>query len=170
MPDVCRDAVSRGGCASALSVLRATLPPPPLPPPAEAEAPAELVGKRGVLIEGLTGRKELNGRCGTVLAYDGASDRYIARSAACSLAAERVRSLGAISGSLSPFVFFSSIPYLSRYSRDAPNGRVAGAGTRARRGIRVWAFPPEPRRPARAGAGGTASARRRASNCRISNW
>ena len=40
---------------------------------------------------------------------------------ACSLAAERVRSLGAISGSLSPFVFFSSIPYSSRYSRDAPN-------------------------------------------------
>ena len=71
--------------AAPLSVLRATLPPPPLPPPAEAEAPAELVGKR-VLIEGLTGRKELNGRCGTVLAYDGASDRYMvsveARSAA----------------------------------------------------------------------------------------
>ena len=62
--------------AAPLSVLRATLPPPPLPPPAEAEAPAELVGKR-VLIEGLTGRKELNGRCGTVLAYDGASDRYM---------------------------------------------------------------------------------------------
>ena len=71
------------------SVLRATLPPPPPPTPAEAEAPVEpvakLVGKR-VLIEGLTARKELNGRCGTVLAYDGASGRYMvsveARSAA----------------------------------------------------------------------------------------
>ena len=71
------------------SVLRATLPPPPPPTPAEAEAPVEpvakLVGKR-VLIEGLKARKELNGRCGTVLAYDGASGRYMvsveARSAA----------------------------------------------------------------------------------------
>ena len=97
---------------------------------------------------------------------------------ACSLAAERVRSLGAISGSLSPFVFFSSIPYSSRYSRDAPNGRVAGAGTRAwtraRRGIRVWAFPPEPRRPARARAPARGGRRARGAahrirNCRISN-
>jgi hypothetical protein len=62
------------------SVLRATLPPPPPPTPAEAEAPVEpvtkLVGKR-VLIVGLTARKELNGQCGTVLAYDGASGRYM---------------------------------------------------------------------------------------------
>jgi hypothetical protein len=77
------------------SVLRATLPPPPPPTPAEAEAPVEpvakLVGKR-VLIEGLTARKELNGRCGTVLAYDGARGRYMVSVEARSL----IRMIGSL--------------------------------------------------------------------------
>ena len=77
---------------------------------------------------------------------------------ACSLAAERVRSLGAISGSLSPFVFFSSIPYSSRYSRDAPNGERACSGSRDSRSARhtrvgVPARAPTPRAGRRGGDG-----------------
>ena len=92
---------------------------------------------------------------------------------ACSLAAEQVRSLGAISGSLSPFVFFSSIPYSSRYSRDAPNGRCTrepGARAPARHTrLGVPARAPTPRaRARRRGGDGEREAPR--SNCRISNF
>ena len=46
-------------------------PPPPPPPPAEAQ---QLLG-RGVVLRGMTGRDELNGRRGTACEWDGAAQR-----------------------------------------------------------------------------------------------
>ena len=73
--------------ASGLSPL-----PAPTEPPASTEAAAEhlqLVGKR-VLIQGLNGRKDLNGRCGTVLFRDATSGRLTVNTEARTAAEEIV--------------------------------------------------------------------------------
>ena len=75
-------ALSTGGAATSMPALvpaTATAPSVaasvPLEGACHGDAPKDLVGKR-VLIGGLASRKDLNGKCGTVLFYDDTSGRY----------------------------------------------------------------------------------------------